>query len=195
MMEADSIRITEDTPYHYRQREGSIVKEVHELGREQFVGLYRVLGNAFANNELLMEQLKYYMFFVLLLKAYSQLADKMPLFPFLRVHKGSRILVYGAGGFGRIVEQFVRNAADLELAGWADQNAGYYRQRGQNVIFPNEITSIQFDYLVIAILNENLAEKIRDELTGIGVKAEKIDFVQKKVLKGQTLPDWLDKTI
>lgn len=192
ILEAERAVVLEITPYHYRQREGSMVKELRELGQEKFAGLYQVLKKAFGDNMHLKEQLKYYMFFVLLLKKYSAWTGNMPLFPFSKVQKKSRILVYGAGGFGRIIEQFVRNSQELRLAGWVDQNAAYYKETGLDVSPLNEIIEKQFDYLVIAILNECLAEKIQQELIQMGISPDKIDIVQKEVLKNQLLPDWLE---
>lgn len=192
MLDTESVAILRTAPYHYRQREGSAVKEMRELERANFMGLYRVLGKAFGDERRLQEQLRYYMFFALLLKAYSELSNSMVLFPFEKVRQGSHVLVYGAGGFGKVIEQFARNSQDLELAGWADKNAAYYQKCGWDIVAPNEVVTKQFDYLVIAILNENLAKRIQDDLIEMGVNPEKIDFVRKDILKKQPLPSWLE---
>jgi hypothetical protein len=141
------------------------------------------LEKAFAGDGFLEEQLKYYMFFVMLLKSYSSFSNLMPLFPFEKVKPGDRVLVYGAGGFGKVIASYVSASNDLELVGWADKNAGFYRKSRFDVILPKDISSIDFDSLVIAILNEKAAEIIRSDLVEIGVNSDKIDFVRKDILK------------
>ena len=79
MMEIESVAILESAPYHYRQREGSIVKDIKELGRGNFIGLYRAIVKAFGEDPLLKQQLKLYMFFTLLWKAYSELSNFVTL--------------------------------------------------------------------------------------------------------------------
>jgi glycosyltransferase involved in cell wall biosynthesis len=182
-----SVAVLDITPYHYRQRDGSMVREMRELPKGNFENLYRTLAKAFVGDGFLEKQLKYYMFFVMLLKSYSTFSNLMPLFPFKKVKPGDRVLVYGAGGFGKVIASYVSASNDLELVGWADKNAGFYRKSGFDIILPKDISSIDFDSLVIAILNETTSEIIMLDLVDIGVNSDKIDFVQKNILKDYEL--------
>jgi hypothetical protein len=180
---SQSVAVLDITPYHYRQRDGSMVREMRELPKGNFENLYRTLEKAFAGDGFLEEQLKYYMFFVMLLKSYSSFSNLMPLFPFEKVKPGDRVLVYGAGGFGKVVESYIRKSKNLKLAGWADRNDVFYKDLGLDVIAPSGIIATDFDCLVIAILNEKAAEIIRDDLVEMGVNVDKIDYVRKDILK------------
>ncbi|MCR2045728.1 glycosyltransferase [Acetatifactor muris] len=193
MANADSIMAIDSTPYHYRQREGSIVKQCGEIEKERFREIYKLLRRTLPMpyGEL---QIKYYMFFLLCLKGYSKI-DEMLLFPFDSVRQGDRVLVYGAGGFGRIVKEYVEHSDEICLSGWTDKRADQYIKQGMvmdrlEVIFTNS-----YDRLVISILNENIGEKVKRDLVSQGVRADKIDFVRKENLKNAKLPFWLVENI
>lgn len=188
---AKKMYILENTKYHYRQREGSIVKRYGEIDEKGILDLYNSLNRVFICDIELQKQLKMYMFFVLMLKGYTKISNEMCLFPFEKVKKNSRILVYGAGGFGRVVQHFISESDIMELSGWVDKEAEYYREKGIDIIAPEEIRKKTFDYLVIAILNERIAKQIKYSLIKSGVRDEKIDLVQKEVLEGCSLPTWI----
>lgn len=191
ILRADSVMSLNIAPYHYRQRQGSIVKQAGELEADKFTGLYKTLYEAVGKKEALLNQLKYYMFFVLCLKAYSRIETELVLFPFSRVRNHHRVLVYGAGGFGKVIEPFVRRSEQLELAGWADGNAEYYQRQGLEVLSPDQIRTREFDMVVIAILDEGVGLKVKEELEGLGIDSEKIDYVKEACLRRQPLPLWL----
>lgn len=191
MKSARSICVRNIFPYHYRQREGSIVRGRKELGCDNFQNIYRTLTCAAGDDPKSGLQIKLYLFFILCLKAYKKIGGPMPLFPFERVRPGSRVFVYGAGGFGKVVAGYAAGSKDLELAGWTDQNADYYMRQGYKVKPYNRMLEEKYDYLVIAILNEEMAGQIKDVLIGQGIPEEKIDYVRREVLEKQELPGWL----
>ena len=188
---AKKMYVLENTKYHYRQREGSIVKRYGEIDEKGILDLYNSLNRIFIHDINLRKQLKMYIFFVLMLKGYTKISNEMCLFPFGKVKKNSRILVYGAGGFGRVIRHFISESDIMELSGWADKEAEYYKEKGIDIISPEEIYKKNFDYLVIAILNEKIAEQVKNGLIKSGVREEKIDLVQKEVLEGCSLPTWI----
>ena len=52
----------------------------------------------------------------------------------LKGKKNSKILVYGAGGFGRVIKHFISESNIMELSGWADKEADYYKEKGIDII-------------------------------------------------------------
>lgn len=191
ILKARSLLSVNITPYHYRQREGSIVRSRGELECEDFTGIYSVLTTSFSQKLFLNEQLKFYMFFLLMLKGYSKIGSGLLLFPFERISEGKSVFVYGAGGFGKVVGEYIRNSTQLKLAGWTDVKADYYKTQELNLDPYDEIFKKDYDYLVIAILNEGVALKILDTLTQKGIDANKIDYVKKDVIYYQSLPGWI----
>lgn len=192
MLKAESILFLDITPYHYRQREGSIVRETGELEKERFIEIYGLLKKSFCEVMGLDIQLKYYMFFLLCLKGYSKLDGEMALFPFERVGFGDRIFVYGAGGFGRVVKTYVEQSDSLSLCGWTDKRADHYIEQGMNLDRYHSIFDKDYDRLVVSILDENICREAKRELISKGVAGDKIDFVGKEAIARAKLPDWLE---
>lgn len=190
-MMAESLLVVNQPMYHYMQRSGSIVKKVEELCKENFIKIYDVLKKAFADNECLSNQLKMYMFFLLLLKRYSCFESYMSLFPFPQVVANSQIFVYGAGGFGKILVEKINKDSKLTLAGWTDQNYIDLSLHGENLDELQKIYSTEFDYLIIAILDENLAEDIKKKFVKKGIPVSKILYVEKEILEQTDLPEWI----
>lgn len=193
MMKANSILILDIVPYHYRQREGSIVKKQEELKKKDFQDIYRMLKKAFGEKKTLEMQLKYYMFFVLCLKGYSMIAEEILLFPFSNVEPGDNIFVYGAGDFGKVVKSFIEKSQKVNLCGWTDTRADSYIKQGIYLDKTETVLLKKYDKLVIAILNENICKEIYNELVEKGVSSRKIDFVKKEKIRLSKLPDWLEK--
>ncbi len=191
LLKAESVLSSNHILYHYRQREGSIVKAKGELPKENFIAIYRILSKAFQSYDILKKQLKYYMFFSLLLKAYSQISGRMVLFPFEKVKVNNKILVYGAGGFGTVVVDYIKKNENLELVGWVDQRAAFYQRNNMEVDDINSIKQRKFDYIVIAILNEKIAKSVQNTLVDLGVPKSKIDYVKEEVLSKEQLPKWI----
>ena len=192
ILAASSIYVCDFVPYHYRQREGSAVKELRELPKQLFREIYQVLGKAFCGMKDNQQDLRLYMFFILMLKGYSYLlTDGRLLFPFVDIEKGSRVIVYCAGGFGRVMYEYVCTSPNFTAVGWTDTKAGQYQEQGFAVQAAEEVLQKEYDYIVIAILRENTARQIAADLCQKGVPMKKIKYIEKKVLQEMELPEWL----
>lgn len=175
LLDASTVCVINMPLYHYRQRQGSIVKGSAKVPEENFRDIYRLLYDKFESVPMaraqLQKQLHYYMWFILLAKAYGHLGAGMPLFPFPKVRAGARIAVYGAGTFGRTLKEYCDSSADIRVMGWSDLHYATYQKQGLDVISVNELQGMEFDVMVIAILNEKIAEIIKE------------DFVKKVFLR------------
>lgn len=183
---SDSLVSVNYCPYHYRQRQGSIVKSDFEYNDDNFIDVYKTLKNV-----LTPQQLKFYMFFIILLKKYSKINSKMSLFPFEKVMEEDKVFVYGAGGFGKVIYNAVKNNDRLHLLGWTDKNYSYYKEFGYDIDEYDKLMNTNFDYILISILNEKVADEVRKELISMGVSEEKILSVNKYTILESDFPDWL----
>lgn len=195
LLDASTICITNLPLYHYRQRQGSIVKNSNILPRSNFIELYKRLHGKFVESSFnggnMDKQLHYYMWFTLLVKAYGDFKTNMFLFPFSKVRMGTRIAVYGAGSFGRVIKEFWEHSSGCGVIGWFDLHYETYQKQGIDVVCIDGLHQLEFDCLVIAILNETLAEKIKEDLVIMGIPEAKIDWVKKSVLEKTKLPSWV----
>ena len=85
------------------------------------------------------------------------------LFPFANVEKKSRIVLYGAGAVGRAYYEQVQKSKYCEVILWIDK----YVQE-ENIIYPIEdILNIEYDYVVIARVNESARIEMKNVLMGV----------------------------
>ena len=96
------------------------------------------------------------------------------LFPFDRVAKGARIVLYGAGKVGHHFRKQVDMTGYCQVAYWLDQN---YRKEG--VIGPEDFAGkADYDCVVVALASEAGRRQVKEDLTKLGVPAEKIvDYI------------------
>ena len=191
LLDAESVCVTNMPLYHYRQRQGSMVKGSAAVPCSNFINIYDLLRAKFGQDLLLQRQLHFYMWFILLAKAYESLGTGMPLFPFSKVALKTRIAVYGAGTFGRTVKEYCDRHQHIDVAVWSDLHYTMYRKQGLDVVSPETLKSREFDVVVIAILNETLAVCVKDEMVKDGISEERIDWVRQDILASAPLPDWV----
>lgn len=192
ILASQSVYVSNLLVYHYRVRKGSIVRSA-KVSNENFRALYKGLKLQFdqsAYREVLDMQLRYYMWQALLLKGYERIDSCMVLFPFGKVKHGMRVAVYGAGLFGQVIENYCRNSKDLSMTAWFDKHYEMYLQQGLSVRSSDEVINIDFDLLVIAILNVSLAKCIKADLVRQGLAEDKIDFVDTEILDRTALPQF-----
>ena len=62
----------------------------------------------------------------------------------------------------------------FRLCGWVDKNYDKYRQNGFDVRPVEDIKNSEYDYILVAVNNENIFCEIKEELKGLGVVEDKI---------------------
>lgn len=180
---SESILITEDTPYHYRQRVDSMSKDYLEMRNDSFLRIKCCLTMA-GENANVSEQIKIYILFLFMLRKYSELSKyNMTLFPFQEINLGDRIVIYGAGGFGKSLYNYIDNTGCVRIAGIVDGKGIQCSTKDFVVQDVKEIKNMEYDYIVIAILNENITRSIADNLIKMGIEQSKIIYVKMDVLR------------
>lgn len=96
------------------------------------------------------------------------------IFPFKWIDKNSRIILYGAGNVGSAYYKQVKKSGYCEIIGWVDSNAGEKNIKLDKIMSPQVITDLEFDSIVIAILDEDVAREIQDQIQQLGVCKDKI---------------------
>ena len=97
---------------------------------------------------------------------------------------GERVAIYGAGKKGQELYQQVTGKRKVngrkyhaEVVLWIDQNAGQCQKEGLPVVGLEQVRSVAYDQLVIAIAKRETAEKVKQTLLTYGVPEEKIVWV------------------
>ncbi len=96
------------------------------------------------------------------------------LFPFDRVEKGRKIVLYGAGNVGKAYFKQLTKIGYCREIYWVDKNADYIRDKCIKSI--DYIENIEFDYVVIAIENINTCDSVKNWLISKGIDKNKIIY-------------------
>lgn len=192
LLQAESIQIMRYAPYHYRKRTDSMVWGRTSISQSR--NLYFDLKNAFeqsAERDILMPQLHSYMLFILLLKSAESFLKRGV---FDKYFAGKKIVLYGAGGFGREIHHLLGEEQAGEIVLWADRKYERYREAGLPVSSPDELINCVYDGIFIAILDTQLCAKIAEELIEKGVSADAIGYVRPDETYVQALLSVLEET-
>lgn len=100
------------------------------------------------------------------------------LFPFEKVEKGANIVLYGAGEVGKTFYAQIKHSKYCQIVLWADKD---YLNKGMGIKSPNKINTINYDMVVVAINDSNIAEQIRNDLITKGVDQDKIVWSYPKL--------------
>lgn len=160
LLNADSIYVMQECLYHYRQSTTSIIKQVPDknLEREQFHILHKTVHGSlsrYASTYDLRPQWESFMLFLMLPRAdglYEGFDELGYLFPFPKVRKGSRIVLYGAGTYGQRLHRYLERTGFCQLAAWVDRDYIQYQSMNLQVESPEVIPERQYDAIVIAIV-------------------------------------------
>lgn len=190
-LRAESILVLDRAFYHYCIRPGSAMKnyrteqeEVENI-RLQYYGLREIFANS-PYAELLMPQLKQYIMHHLVVRAFSRIIqgkEKTPFFMFGNVPTGSKVILYGAGAFGRAMVYGLRTNENADICSWCDKESQRYQEMGYPVEAVNSALKKRFDYILLAVMDGKMAEEIRQELVMQGVEEQKIIWLDMQCLE------------
>ncbi|MEZ3435940.1 MAG: hypothetical protein K1W34_15235 [Lachnospiraceae bacterium] len=89
-----------------------------------------------------------------------------------------KIILYGAGKFGRDLYDRLWTEGEHKVVLWVDKAASFYQQEGMEEV--HDISQIKMypdTQIIIAVMAEDVAYKIRCELIQLGVESEYIEWI------------------
>lgn len=97
------------------------------------------------------------------------------------VEPNKRIVLYGAGVRGKAVYTDIKASKALKIVCWADKTCREVEcGKKVKVISPEQIKSKKFDYVLVAVKNEDVFQQIREELVQLNIPEDKILWCYKK---------------
>lgn len=139
--------------------------------------LYQCLMNQLGNENMFVEQIEhFYMCAIGYRKqAYGNPGDTTRyLFPFDKVEKGMKIVLYGAGGVGHTYIDQLKKINYCTVVLWIDKY--YEKYIADHVCAIEQIQSVDYDRVVIAIESLDICNVMRDTLINLGVQKDKIVY-------------------
>lgn len=180
LLKAERIVLTDECKYHYRNHGDSASLKDSKDAYWNVSCLYQSLYTCFQKSEYcesLTEQLDHYMRRIIWKKDPAAYLDVNSfVFPFSKVKIGSGIILYGMGKMGTAFYQQLEQSHYCRLVAWADRNPKQLEDKKVLAprIFPHEILEYQFDYIVIAIQNSRIVEKVVRKFSTMGIPEQKI---------------------
>ena len=95
-------------------------------------------------------------------------------FPFENIDTQSKVILYGAGDVGSDYYRFINKTECCKLTAWIDKKHEQYQRLGLQVYGIEKIAESEYDYIIIAIYNDETAHVICDSLVSLGIAKEKI---------------------
>lgn len=194
-----TIAVIDFAPYNYRQNNYSNGFNTLNVSAGDLQNLCKELKNTsmkYKSPGRFAEQIKMYMYFVILLRQFEKVAMEYPdfLFPFKNIKQGMDVILYGAGQFGISVYKYLYKSKFCNVKLWVDKNADQAEKISLPVVLPDNISKTNFDYIIITVLNETTAESINCFLIRMGIDRQKILFIDKKIISDLNLPKWLEES-
>lgn len=184
LFRSNSIVVCGKSYYHYCIREnGSIMGEKTPDESERLHIFLQYLKNEFENADMpglgLMKQFEILKIYYLMLRSPSDALryEGGILYPFGRVVKTDKILIYGAGKFGVEMKAYLEREG-FEVVGWIDKSA-----TREKVMRLEDTDKVCFDAIIIAVLIADTVRQIRKELEDKGIPDEKILCVDARMIE------------
>ena len=179
-LECGSITVISKCYYYHRIRKNNILPLYYkdEQYYHKLYILYRHLFDAFSSSgfrELLLKQLDYfYMYSIRLGKIkYGDLVfEERYMFPFDKIDKNDRLVIYGAGQVGQTFYSQLKRSRYCDVAGWVDRDYQLYQREEIQGI--ESIRDMEYDYILVAVYGKEVAVGIKRNLIGMGICADKI---------------------
>lgn len=181
LLSAECVRIIDECQYHYVRRNNSLstygtdaamyfatIKHVYEALKKEFL-LYEEKDvlmfqlEKLVSSRLTMGMSRYYSLFV-----------QKYLFPVELVHRGSSVVLYGAGAVGRDFYRQMMSNQYCKIVLWVDINYDMIKIPYGEVKDPKAILQEKYDYVIVCASRMKTAQGIIKKLEDMGVLEEKI---------------------
>lgn len=179
MRDVNSLFLAPGYFYYHRQREfGEIPRYISDPDFvEKIHRLYKYLLDCYYDNLIVRRQIDF--FFVQahelrLFYLYRRRTIRgLFVFPFDKVNKQERIILYGAGDVGRSYVDQIIATGYCDIVSWIDQNP-CISYRGYETCSVIEALDAQYDHIVISTCVDEFRKQIEAKLVGYGVEKNKI---------------------
>lgn len=182
ILKCNSVLVTDICCYYYRMRENSALHSINKHYLSNINELYCSLENAFVGHpyqESLILQLQKWTSRMISMSTSNM--GFMPetqcmsyVFPFLNLLDNKSIVLYGAGKIGQNYYLQIKKWNICRINRWVDKQWENCQKKGLDVSSITTLSEDNYDYVIIAVLENKLAEDIKKQLVEIGVKEEKI---------------------
>jgi glycosyltransferase involved in cell wall biosynthesis len=178
LLDADKLVILEQPGYHYRQRADSLIKTLRKIEISKMQKVYDDFKNIFFDKgilDIMLPQLQYYLLSLLIINTEGPDIDGITdLYPFNKIESKKGLVIYGGGTFGQHVYKKITNNKSYNILAWIDEKHKHYSKLNLPVTGFDKIKSLNYDVIIIALIDENNSKQAVLKLIKHGVDKNKI---------------------
>ena len=178
LLDADTLIILEKPGYHYRQRANSLIKTLRTIDISKMQKVYDDFKNIFSDKgvlDIMLPQLQYYLLSLLIINTEGPNSEDVAnLYPFDDVKSGGDLVIYGGGTFGQHLYKKINNYKTHNVVAWIDEKHEHYSKLNLPVNGFDQIKSLEYDAVLIALIDEDNSNQALSKLVKHGVNEKKI---------------------
>lgn len=171
--------------YHYREREGSLSHDRNRL--RQFMRneklndtLFKIISSEYKRIPVKDKELfflrKNYENARCGLKNYGVFVPYYQ-FPQMELLRNKKVVIYGAGSVGHDFLMQMSLYDDVSVIAWVDNNSSRYHYEYREVMPVKKLRELDYDYVIVAILDIRVAREVMNELVDVyHVAVEKVTW-------------------
>lgn len=176
ILQCEKIIITHESYYHYRYNVDSVSNgnsfNFWERRNQYYIAIDKALSGHWMENSLKIQFGKRFLYGTL---AYLYGERDIPLYTYPDENEvNGKIVLFGAGVIGRSFYKEMSANKDLNIVLWIDNNPPEKMIMGREINMPIRIQTEEYDYVICAVLEEEIAKKMGNQLVELGVAKEKI---------------------
>ena len=175
LIESNKVAVLDNCDYHYRQHEDSMLKKKgnYHLELEKLKALNDNLAKITVGNSELKRQGEDYVLVSCIIRSGGLYPDNEH-YIFGDDFVGKNVVVFSAGTFGQLFVSKILQRQSCNLVGWIDDDYWEYRRCCLNVDPVETVLDFDYDYLIIAAVDGENADDIKQRLIHLGVVENKI---------------------
>lgn len=188
IMASKKIVITDNCAYHYRQREDSMLKTATNHNNEYLKVMYlhdymKKSLKQWSEPYQLMQQTDDLILSTYIIRSGGTLNNNGGFqdFPFAVDFSGKKLIVYGAGTFGQQLVRKLKDENCCSIVSWIDDDYWEYRRCCMDVDPEEQLCKVEYDAVVIALLDPVQTEKVKQQLYDYGVEEKDIITVSSSL--------------
>ncbi len=196
LLKCNTVAVIGNVAYHYRQREDSMLKQstgyAAEAQKLEYLYEYLMRWADTAPKEYgIKRQVIDYVLSIAVMRSGGRLPQD-DYSTFDNAYYGKNVVIYSAGTFGQQLVNRFKETEHCNVTAWIDDDYWEYRRCCMNVDPVESITSLSFDYVLIAAVDGTVAWNVEKRLRALGVGRNKILTVTIPENKEDILRRFLD---
>lgn len=178
LLKCKKVAVIDNVAYHYRQREDSMLKQSTgysvEAQKLRYLYEYLMRWAEKTDPELgIKKQVVDYVLSIAIMRSGGRLPDD-DFSTFDLAYYGKDVVIYSAGTFGQQLVNRFRETEHCRVLAWLDDDYWEYRRCCLDVDPVESVSSLSYDYILIATVDKLVAEKVERRLMNLGVSPKKI---------------------